>query len=219
MLGGVVLEYLSWHWIFFVNVPIGVLALVLGSKLVSRSEPQPGDPLDLCGLTLLSPGLAGIVFGLSETSNGGGFGYVGAWLPILVGAALMTAFVSHALRLGDRRPLFDLTLFRSPAFAAAAIAVLLTAASTFGGLLLFPLYFQVDRGTSTLATGLLLAPQGLGAACAMPISGRRASAHRVVDQHRFARRRSRRPNRPRRGLERHRARSGRGVCRAPGDTR
>ena len=172
VLGGLILQNLSWHWIFFVNVPIGALALVLASRLLPRSEPQPCDRLDLRGLALLSPGLAAIVFGLSETSSQGGIAYIGAWAPIVAGVALVAAFIWHALHLGRRRPLLDLQLFRVPAFAAASAAVLLIGAGVFGALLVLPLYFQVVRGASTLATGLLLAPQGIGAALVMPISGR-----------------------------------------------
>jgi EmrB/QacA subfamily drug resistance transporter len=171
VLGGLILQNLSWRWIFYVNVPIGVLALVLAVKLLPRSEPQPGERLDVLGLALLSPGLAAIVFGLSETSSHGGLAYVWAWLPIVVGIALVIGFVWHALH-AIRRPLLDPALFRERGFAAAAVTVLLLGAALFGSLLVLPLYMQVDRGQSTLATGLLLAPQGLGAALTMPISGR-----------------------------------------------
>ena len=112
------------------------------------------------------------MFGLSETSSQGGIAYVGAWGPIVAGIVLVGGFVWHALHSGARRPLLDLQLFRSPAFAAASVTVLLIAAVVFGALLVLPLYFQVARGASTLATGLLLAPQGFGAALVMPISGR-----------------------------------------------
>jgi EmrB/QacA subfamily drug resistance transporter len=172
VLGGLILQSMSWRWIFFVNVPIGALALLLAVKLLPRTLPQPCDRLDLRGMALLSPGLAAIVFGLSETSSQGGIRYPAAWAPILAGLGLVAAFAWHALRLRGRRPLLDLELFRSPGFAAGAVAVLLIASVVFGALLVLPLYFQVDRGASTLATGLLLAPQGIGAAVVMPVSGR-----------------------------------------------
>jgi EmrB/QacA subfamily drug resistance transporter len=172
VLGGLILQNLSWHWIFFLNVPIGMLALALGHRLLPRSAPRPCERLDVRGLALLSPGLAAIVFGLSETSGQGGIAYAGAWVPMLAGAGLVAAFAWHALRLRGRRPLLDLRLFRSPGFAAASVSVLLIGAALFGALLVLPLYFQVDRGASTLATGLLLAPQGIGAALVTPISGR-----------------------------------------------
>jgi EmrB/QacA subfamily drug resistance transporter len=182
VLGGVILQNLSWRWIFYVNLPIGALALGLAWRLLPRSEPRPGERLDVVGLALLSPGLAAIVFGLSETSSHGGLAYVWAWVPLVAGVALVIAFVLHALR-ARVPPLLDLGLFRAPGFAAAAVTVLCVGAALFGSLLLLPLYFQVDRGESTLATGLLLAPQGLGAALTMPISGRltdRIGGGRVV---------------------------------------
>jgi EmrB/QacA subfamily drug resistance transporter len=171
VIGGLILQHLSWRWIFFVNVPIGALALVLAYRLLPDVEPQRGERLDFVGLALLSPGLAAIVFGLSETSSHGGIAYVGAWGPILAGLGFVAAFVSHAFRT-TVRPLLDLTLFRDVGFASAAVSVLLIGAALFGSLIVLPLYLQVDRGQSTLSTGLLLAPQGLGAALMMPISGR-----------------------------------------------
>ncbi len=182
VLGGLILQSLSWRWIFYVNLPIGALALVLAYRLLPSSEPQRGERLDFVGLALLSPGLAGIVFGLSEISSRGGIAYVGAWGPIAAGLMLVCAFVWWALH--ERgRPLLDLSLFREPGFAAAAASVLLMGAALFGSLIVLPLYLQVARGESTLATGLLLAPQGLGAALVMPISGRltdRIGGGRVV---------------------------------------
>jgi MFS family permease len=145
---------------------------VMAYKLLPYSPPQRGERLDIKGLALLSPGLALIVFGLSETSTHGGLSYIGAWGPIALGLGFTTAFVWHALHTKKVKPLLDLNLFRSPGFAAAAVTVLLTAAALFGSLIILPLYLQIDRGESTLATGLLLAPQGLGAALTMPISGR-----------------------------------------------
>jgi hypothetical protein len=84
----------------------------------------------------------------------------------------VAAFVMHALRMSGR-PLLDLTLFREPSFAPAGVLVLLVGAALFGSLILIPLYLQIGRGESVPATGLLTAPQGVGAALAMPFSGRR----------------------------------------------
>jgi EmrB/QacA subfamily drug resistance transporter len=171
VLGGLILEHLSWRWIFYVNLPVGILALGLAWRLLPRATPQRGERLDVVGLALLSPGLAAIVFGLSEVSAEGGLSYIGAWLPIVAGLVLVALFVRHALRTRVR-PLLDLGLFRVSGFAGAAATVLLTGAALFGAMLLLPLYLQVDRGQSTLATGLLMVPQGVGAALVMPISGR-----------------------------------------------
>ena len=112
----------------------------------------------------------GIVFGLSETESHGGLGHPIAFGPIVAGFVLVGLFVWHSLRVA--RPLIDVRLFRSRGFRAAAIATFLFGGALFGTLLVLPLYYQVDRGQSALDAGLLLAPQGLGAALMLPISGR-----------------------------------------------
>jgi hypothetical protein len=125
--------------------------------------------LDVRGLALLSPGLALLTFGLSELSRAGATAppFYG---PTAAGLLLVAGFCLNARR--TEQPLIDPTLFRSRAFSAAAAATLLVGAAVFGGLFLLPLYFQIARGESPLSAGLLLAPQGIGAALAMGFSGR-----------------------------------------------
>ena len=127
-------------------------------------------PLDWVGAALLCPGLAGIVFGLSEIETHGGIDHPIAFAPIAAGFALVALFGSHSFLVA--RPLIDLRLFRARGFRAAAAATFLLGAALFGTLLVLPLYYQVDRGQSALDAGLLLAPQGIGAALMLPISGR-----------------------------------------------
>ncbi|MCW3063029.1 MAG: family efflux transporter permease subunit [Solirubrobacterales bacterium] len=171
VIGGVILNSVSWRWIFFVNVPVGALGLALAWKLLP-SHAGRADPgrLDWQGLLLLSPGLAAIVFGLSETETHGGIGAPIAFGPILAGIVLVLLFVRHALR--AERPLIDVRLFRQPQFAAASSTTFFLGAGLFGAMIVIPLYYQVARGESPLTAGLLMAPQGLGAAMAMPIAGR-----------------------------------------------
>jgi nitrate/nitrite transporter NarK len=95
-----------------------------------------------------------------------------AWGPIVAGLILIAAFVMHAAR--APRPLIDVKLFKVPAFGAASATTFLLAGSLFGAMIILPLYYQVDRGESALAAGLLMAPQGLGAAMVMPIAGKLA---------------------------------------------
>src|SRR5512132_690274 len=159
-----------WRWIFFVNLPVGLVALALAWRLLPASAPRLGQRLDLRGLLLLSPGLALFVYGMAEAGSAGGFGGR-ALVGISAGLALVIVFVRHALQLG-KAALIDVGLFRSRGFAAAAGTNLLVGIALFGALILLPLYYQLVRGESPLATGLLLIPQGLGAAIAMPIAGR-----------------------------------------------
>jgi EmrB/QacA subfamily drug resistance transporter len=182
VLGGLIVTGASWRWIFYVNLPIVVAALVLGRRLLPRDIGRAdAGPLDLIGAALLCPGMAGIVFGLSETESHGGLARAVAFVPMLAGAALVALFARHALR--SARPLLEVRLFRTRHFAAAAGTTFLIGAAIFGSMLLLPLYYQVARGQDALAAGLFMAPQGIGAALAMPISGRlvdRIGGGRVV---------------------------------------
>jgi EmrB/QacA subfamily drug resistance transporter len=171
VLGGLIVTNAPWQWIFYVNVPIAVVSLILAARLLNSDQGRADvGRLDWLGVALLSPGLAGVVFGLAETETSGGLASTIAWGPIAGGLMLVVLFVRHALR--ARRPLIDMHLFRSAGFSAAAASVFLLGAALFGAMLILPLYYQVDRGESALSAGLLLAPQGIGAALVMPLSGR-----------------------------------------------
>jgi EmrB/QacA subfamily drug resistance transporter len=171
VLGGLIVDSVSWRWIFYVNVPIAAAALVLASKLLKADAGRAdAGRLDWVGLALLSPGLAGIVFGLSESESQGGFDAAVVWGPIAAGLLLVALFVRHAWV--RERPLIDVRLFRVRAFSAAGSTTFLVGAALFGAMIILPLYYQVARGESALTAGLLIAPQGLGAALAMPLAGR-----------------------------------------------
>jgi EmrB/QacA subfamily drug resistance transporter len=169
ILGGWLVDDVSWRWIFFINVPIGIVAFALAMRVLPRDTSQPQHRLDALGLVLLSPALAAMIYGLAETNSAGGFGAAKVLIPLVGGAGLLATFIWHALRASE--PLIDLRLFANRTFAAAAATFLLFSISVFGGLLLLPLYLQVVRGESVLHSGLLTAPQGLGAMITMPIAG------------------------------------------------
>jgi len=171
VIGGLIVDNASWRWIFFVNIPIGIVALGLAARLLHADAGRAdAGRLDWTGLFLLSPGVAGIVFGLSETESHGGLTAPIAWVPIVTGIVLVALFVRHAW-FADR-PLIDVRLFKATGFSAASGLTFLLAGALFGGMIILPLYYQVVRGTSALDAGLLMAPQGIGAAFAMPIAGR-----------------------------------------------
>ena len=169
ILGGWLVDDVSWRWIFLINVPIGVVALILAQVVLEKDEPQPAHKLDWVGMALLSPGLTALIFGLAESAEGG-FGDFKSWAPIVLGAVLIVTWFRHSLR--ARTPLIDIRTFTQTRAGAAAVTFMLFAVAFFGSLLLIPLYFQAVRGASALESGLLLAPQGLGAMITMPLAGK-----------------------------------------------
>ncbi|WP_236706201.1 MDR family MFS transporter, partial [Frankia sp. ACN1ag] len=182
VVGGLIVDHLSWRWIFYVNVPIGVLALFLSWRVLPRDDRGSAHHrLDLPGLALISPGLAALVYGLSEAGNGGGFGAAKVEVSIGLGLALLAGFVGYALRRDGA--LLDLRLFRDRTFSMAGLTTFAIGAMLFGAMFLLPLYYQIARGQSASDAGLLMAPQGLGAMIAMTIAGRvvdRRGARSVV---------------------------------------
>jgi EmrB/QacA subfamily drug resistance transporter len=169
ILGGWLVDDFSWRWIFFINLPIGAAAFIASLRILPKDSPQPAERFDMLGLALLSPGLALMIYGLAESASSGGFGSAGVWAPALIGFVLFLGFIFHALR--TPHALIDLRLFKNRTFAVASGTLVLMIISVFGAMLLLPLYLQAVRGESAFDSGLLLAPQGIGAMIAMPIAG------------------------------------------------
>src|SRR5947207_11551346 len=111
-----------------------------------------------------------ITYGLAEIGKTGGLSSAKVIAPIVGGLALVALFIAHARR--AKRPLLDVHLYARRTFSSASITTFCLAAALFGAMILMPLYYQQVRHESVLATGLLIGPQGLGGALAMPISGR-----------------------------------------------
>ncbi|MFG1998678.1 MDR family MFS transporter [Spirillospora sp. NPDC048911] len=175
LLGGVVVDHLNWRWMFYVNVPFCAFALIAAIRLLPRTdERDPGSKLDFLGMALLSPGLAALVYGLSEAAEGSGG--LRAMVGTIGGAVLIASFAVHALRKRDGA-LVDLRLLRSRAWASAVGGLFFYSGAMFGLMMLVPLYARIVRGDTALEAGMLLAPLGVGAAVMMPLSGRLADRH------------------------------------------
>jgi EmrB/QacA subfamily drug resistance transporter len=181
ILGGWLVDDFSWHWIFFINIPIAIAALIASRRILPRDVPKHDETLDWLGFVLLSPSLAAIIYGLAESGSAGGFGEAKIIIPIVAGLMVLGIFVWHELR--TTHALIDLRLYSNRIFSVSSITLALVVVSVFGGMLLLPLYLQAVRGESAMDTGLLLAPQGFGAMVAMPIAGRltdRTGVGRIV---------------------------------------
>src|SRR6185437_3032407 len=178
LLGGAIIGAASWRWIFFINLPVGLAAVVAALRLLpagagsgARGGQRGGLRLDVRGLLLLSPGIAVFLYGMSEAGGHEGFGSPRTSVAALAGLLLIGLFFWHAAARGGQA-LIDVSLLRRRGFGAAAAVNLLLMVALFGSLILIPLYYQQVRHEGAVAIGLLLAPQGLGAALALPLADR-----------------------------------------------
>jgi EmrB/QacA subfamily drug resistance transporter len=162
VLGGMIVNSLGWRWIFYVNIPVSLIGVLLAWKgLPADQRSEQKASLDWIGLFMLSPALSILLYGIVQISFTGGIASSAVLVPLLIGAALMIAFVIYALKMKGS-PVLDLHLFRSTNFSASCVLLFLSGIISTGAMLILPLFYQQVRGESVLYAGLLLIPQGLG---------------------------------------------------------
>ncbi|HEY7484274.1 MAG TPA: MDR family MFS transporter [Streptosporangiaceae bacterium] len=171
VLGGLIVSSIGWRWIFLINVPLCIVAVLTAMWLLPRTSSGPRARLDLRGLVLLTFGVAVFIYGMSETGGTGGFGGIRGSVELGVGTLLLALYGLHARALRGRA-LIDLSLFRKRGFAAPAVLNLLFPVAMFGALLLFPLYWQIAAGQSPFATGVVMASLAFGSMVVLPLAGR-----------------------------------------------
>jgi len=170
LLGGVITEHISWNWIFFVNVPIGILGVVASIVVVPESKDTSHEQrLDLPGLLSSGIGLLALVYALIEAHKNG-------WTSVrilslfFIAALALAAFVFVELR--QRVPLLDLNLFRNGTFTGANIVAILVTLAMFGIFVFFPIYMQTIRGWSPIQAGAALLPWTVMIVIFAPIAGK-----------------------------------------------
>jgi EmrB/QacA subfamily drug resistance transporter len=172
-LGGYLVTYVGWQAIFYINVPIGIVAIILSALLIREYRPEGQRRFDFTGFFFSALGLAAILYALSSASTDGwGSGTVLGSL--FIGLLSLAIFVTVELVKANRggQPLLDLRLFANGPFRAGMIANMFVVFSLFGGLFLFPIYLQNIRFQSAFQAGLILLPQALAAMVSTIIGGR-----------------------------------------------
>jgi EmrB/QacA subfamily drug resistance transporter len=163
----------GWRWIFYVNVPIGVLALVVVSRVLRSQPERHGHRIDWAGATALIVGLVPLLV-IAEQGRTWGWSSGAAFACYLIGAAGIAAFVRIEHRMGDEA-LIPLRLFRNSTFATGSSLSFVIGIGMFGGMASIPLYLQVVKGASPTKAGLLVLPMVVGMMAASMGSGRRIS--------------------------------------------
>ncbi|MPZ22670.1 MAG: DHA2 family efflux MFS transporter permease subunit [Dehalococcoidia bacterium] len=169
IIGGYLVEYHDWPWIFLINVPVGI-AGVLVAILFLREETQPHTArLDVPGFLLSAVGLGVLLYGLS-TAGDHGLYHPQALTLVLTGLALIAAFCVVELR--STNPMIDIRLFRNRLFSAGNVVQFMSQVALQGSLFLMPLFLQFERGMSPLESGLTTFTQAIGVMAMLPIAGR-----------------------------------------------
>lgn len=171
---GLILQYLSWRFMFLIVLPIAAIALIIGIFRLTNVGEDDHHPIDPLSVALTVPAFGLFVFGLNRFGEGGGGGVpvvgVGA---LVIGVACLLLFGYRQIRLQRTgNPLLDLRVFGFTDFRKSLVVILLGMVAMFGMILILPLYLQQVHGLSTLATGLLMLPGGVLMAVMGPIIGR-----------------------------------------------
>jgi EmrB/QacA subfamily drug resistance transporter len=167
VVGGAVVSGISWHWIFWLNVPIGLALIPLALSRLDESH-GPGGALDLRGLALVSAGLLGIVWGLVR-GNSQGWASPEILTSLIAGSIVLALFVLWELR--APAPMLPMRFFRNRVFALANLASLLMFFGMFGSIFLLSQFFQTVQGYSPLSSGLRILPWTVMPMFVAPIAG------------------------------------------------
>lgn len=168
ILSGYFIEFVSWHWIFLINVPIGIIAVILGLRFLPNLERKEVPKLDKLGIILAPIAFATIAYGVNQ--GGKDWSSANTIVSLIIGGIALIAFIFVEIR--QKQPLLELRVFGSSDFTRGIVIAWILQIALFGAILLMPLYLQGVRGYSPLSTGLYMLPQALASGLMMPIGGR-----------------------------------------------
>ncbi|MFB9594015.1 MULTISPECIES: DHA2 family efflux MFS transporter permease subunit [Streptomyces] len=167
--GGLIIDVAGWRWIFFVNIPLILVALVLAYRVLPASAGGGDAKVDRTGVMLLPPGMVALVYGFSRVRDVTQLTDPLTLGVLLAGVALIAAFCVHSGR--SRDPLVDVRLFRSRAFSSSSTLVFLSGVAVYGPLFVLPLFYARHLGYESSTIGWMLAPQGLGMLVGLSVAG------------------------------------------------
>lgn len=166
--GGLIADHFGWRWVFPLNLPLALIAFGVIWHFLPKNPPHPNTHIDFLGAGLLTAGLVPLLTGLSLLPQLGA-AHPGSWLLMVLGAGLLVTFGWWQTR--SPGPLLEPSLFRNPVFAVSSLAMLLSTAGLYAGILYLPLYMQAVKGLSATASGMILSPFMLGMVLTSSLSG------------------------------------------------
>ncbi|HEY2237821.1 MAG TPA: DHA2 family efflux MFS transporter permease subunit, partial [Streptosporangiaceae bacterium] len=175
--GGLLVSWRGWRWIFFVNVPLGIIAMILAAAIIPDVRTGKRLPLDLPGVLIASAGLVAVTYGLVEGQSCGWgtvWSFVSIPLILVTGVALLVIFVLVQALRQERRPLLPFTLFHDRNYALMATVSVIISIGLVGMALPLTLYLQTVLGFSALKAGLTMAPASLASGFSAPFVGKLA---------------------------------------------
>lgn len=171
VIGGFLIQWATWRWIFFINIPVGLIALYLVSKRLTNFEPFNAESkMDWIGTILLAIMSSSLIFGITRAAHFASFHNHQTYWYVGIGLITATLYVIYD-RKKQNKTVMPLTLFKSKSFSAAIIGMFLAGLATNGPMLLLPLFFQNIKGITLIQAALAMIPQGVGMLVARPTIG------------------------------------------------
>lgn len=162
VVGGIVVENLNWQWIFYINIPICLIALGLAWRGLPSDKPvRTKIRFDITGFGLLTLAIVSLIYGISQVGTYLNFANALVIASLAIGVVSLIIFIFYTLK-RTTRPIIDLRVFQISSFSASAGLLFLSGLSIYGPMMLLPLYYQQVAGVSVLVSGLLLIPIGIG---------------------------------------------------------
>ncbi|WP_308635516.1 DHA2 family efflux MFS transporter permease subunit [Paenibacillus silvisoli] len=170
ILSGWLIDAVTWQWIFLINLPIGIVAVIVGIKYLPQFEQGSKAPrLDMLGMILAPIAFAALAYGVSEGGRTSWTADNTLWGLIGGGIALILLII---VELTHKQPLLELRVFRSSDFTRGTVLVWIVQIALFGAMILMPVFLQEIKGYSALNTGVIMLPQAIGTMFFMPIGGK-----------------------------------------------
>ena len=172
--GGLILKYLNWHWLFIINIPLSGLALLINWwKLPDLPAIKANAKLNLPSLVLLSGTFIGLILATTKYSqySQNQFNHASVVIPLIIGLGCLVLFIAYSAFFKDKT-MIQLSLFKTPNFTATCILIFISGIIQNGGMFLLPLYLQNIKNYTVIATGIWLLSQGVGTLVVRQLTGK-----------------------------------------------